>query len=152
MLLHKIYKMEAAKILLKHNLRNTACRQGIINVIQKAKRALSEQEIKQSLSKKHDRTTFYRSFKTLEEKGVIHRVLLKGNETKYAIEHFCEDEDCSHVGNGEHMHFVCEKCDKVECLQNNFLFNPTLPEGYSITHKEFLITGICSTCQCVNNI
>lgn len=139
--------MKPVDILLRHNLRCTPCREGIIVAIQREERALSEQEIKNSLAQEYDRTTFYRSFKTLEEKGVMHKIVLKNQETRYALEHFCDDEICAHTNEGEHVHFVCELCEKVECFEGEASFEPKLPVGYHIGHKEILVEGICANCN-----
>ncbi|NLF42620.1 MAG: hypothetical protein GX587_07990 [Bacteroidales bacterium] len=57
--------MKALEILNNHNLKRTSCREGIIEVVMEAKQALSENEIRERLIGNYDRTTFYRSFKTL---------------------------------------------------------------------------------------
>ena len=63
--------MKPIEILNKHNLKRTSCREGIIQVIINANSALSENEIRERLEGTYDRTTFYRSFKTLEEYNIF---------------------------------------------------------------------------------
>jgi Fur family ferric uptake transcriptional regulator len=75
-----------AEILNNHNLKRTSCREGIIEVIMTAKQALSENEIRERLVGIYDRTTFYRSFKTLEEHNIIHKIVLDNQLVKYALD------------------------------------------------------------------
>ena len=67
--------MEPIDILNNHNLKRTSCREGILEVVMAANQALSENEIKEQLAGNYDRTTFYRSFKTLEEHRIIHKIV-----------------------------------------------------------------------------
>ena len=68
--------MDAEQILKLHNLKNTGCRKFIISELLNNDSALSENEIKKALPDLFDRVTFYRSLKTLEEKSIIHRIVL----------------------------------------------------------------------------
>lgn len=54
--------MKPIDILTKHSLMCTSCREGIIQTMPEANKALSETEIRERLSGNYDRTTFYRSF------------------------------------------------------------------------------------------
>ncbi|MFW6290648.1 MAG: hypothetical protein ACOC0R_06735 [Mariniphaga sp.] len=68
--------MEPDKILHQHNLKRTGCREGIIEVLAAAEHPLSESEIRESLNENFDRTTFYRSFKTLLENKILHKIVV----------------------------------------------------------------------------
>ncbi len=68
--------MKALDVLYSHNLKRTSCREGIIEVLMAANEALSEIEIREQLAGNYDRTTFYRSFKTLEENKILHRIVV----------------------------------------------------------------------------
>ena len=78
--------MKAVDILNHHNLKRTSCREGIIEVVMAAKQALSENEIRERLAGNYDRTTFYRSFKTLEEHKIIHKIVVDNQLVKYALD------------------------------------------------------------------
>src|SRR6056297_2195540 len=103
--------MEAVKILSGHNLRRTSCREGIIEVIMTAGKALSENEIRERLNGNYDRTTFYRSFKTLEENKIIHKIVVDNQLVKYAL-------DNSITRKKDHVHFYCNDCNTVQCLES----------------------------------
>lgn len=132
--------MKPVKILSDHNLKRTSCREGIIKIIMSAENALSENEIRERLTGNYDRTTFYRSFKTLEENKIIHKIIVDNQLIKYA-----PDNSITHKK--EHAHFYCNKCNAVQCL-NSIPFKKTqLPEGYSEIRTEVIIKGVCKTCN-----
>lgn len=132
--------MDAEKILKLHNLKNTGCRKYIINELLKSESALSEYEIKQSLPDLFDRITFYRSLKTLEEKGIIHRVILHDATSKYAL-----NKDI--LNNANHAHFHCVKCDEVVCLESQIAPPVDLPKGFSLDSAQVLFEGTCPHCK-----
>ncbi|MBN1820668.1 MAG: transcriptional repressor [Prolixibacteraceae bacterium] len=132
--------MEPVEILSSFNLKRTSCREGIIEVIMNAKNALSENEIRTHLSGNYDRTTFYRSFKTLEENHIIHKIVIDNYLVKYAL-----DNSVTHKK--EHAHFYCNKCQSVQCLDDVQVEEPVLPEGYNGACTEVLIKGVCASCN-----
>ncbi len=132
--------MKPYEILAKHNLKRTSCREGIIAVIMAAQHAISENEIREQLEGNYDRTTFYRSFKTLEEHKIIHKIVVDNQVIKYAL-------DNSVTLKNEHAHFYCFKCNSVQCLESVHIEKPLLPDGYVCTETEMVIKGICNFCK-----
>ncbi len=131
-------------ILHDHNLMRTSCREGILSVIMKAGEPLSEKQIRERLEGNYDRTTFYRSFKVLQERRIIHKIVIDNQFVKYAL-----DNRVTHKSN--HAHFYCEKCDSVQCLDEVEVNTPELPEGYSAASTEFIIKGFCRHCKTVES-
>ncbi len=132
--------MKAIDILKSHNLKRTSCREGIIDVVMTAKLAMSENEIRKQLAGNYDRTTFYRSFKTLEEHKIIHKIVVDNQLVKYALDNTLTHKD-------EHAHFYCNECNTVKCMDNVPVQKYQLPDGYSDAETEVLIKGICSNCK-----
>jgi Fur family ferric uptake transcriptional regulator len=132
--------MTASEILHSHNLKRTSCREGIINTIISASNALSEVEIRKMLQGNYDRTTFYRSFKTLTESGIIHSIVIENQPVKYAVEKDC----CEGY---EHIHFFCKKCKTVTCIETTAIAKPELPIGFIESSTEIIIKGICLNCN-----
>lgn len=132
--------MKAKDILNSHSLKRTSCREGIIDVIVHSEKALSENEIRKRLSGNYDRTTFYRSFKTLEESKIVHKIVVDNQLVKYAL-------DSSVTHKKEHAHFYCSQCDSVRCLDEVEFKTPPLPKGYSGTEIEVVIKGVCNDCN-----
>lgn len=131
--------MKALDILNNHNLKRTSCREGIIDVLISAQQALSDSEIKERLGVNYDRTTFYRSFKTLEEHKIIHKIVVDNQLVKYALGY-----SLPHIH--KHAHFYCNKCHKVKCMESVPVQKYQLPKGYSNSETEVLIKGICDNC------
>lgn len=132
--------MKPTEILHNNNLKCTGCREGIISLLLDAGEALSETEIREKLTNKYNRTTFYRSFKTLLESKIIHKIVIDSQLVKYAI-------DKSVMSKKSHAHFYCMKCNTVKCLES-IAFKPhNLPEGYTYSESEILIKGFCNNCK-----
>jgi len=132
--------MRPVDILTRHNLKRTSCREGIIEVIMSAENPLSESEIRKRLNGHYDRSTFYRSFKALEENKIIHKIVVDNQLVKYAL-------DNSITRKREHVHFYCYICHTVQCLESVPVQKTKLPDGYTEQEKEVLIKGICARCQ-----
>lgn len=131
--------MNSLEILKSYHLKRTACREGILSLIIESSEALSEEEIKQRLNGNFDRTTFYRSFKTLEDSGIIHKIIVDDQHVKYGF------SDSRNV-QMPHIHFYCKQCGKVFCMEQDFTL-PKLPVGFSTEDAEVIIKGNCKTCQ-----
>ena len=132
--------MDAEQILKLHNLKNTGCRKFIISELLNNDSALSENEIKKALPDLFDRVTFYRSLKTLEEKSIIHRIVLHDSTVKYALNNEA-------LPKGEHAHFHCIKCDAVTCLEAEVQAPVTMPKGFSVDSVGVLLEGTCPDCK-----
>lgn len=132
--------MKPIDILNSHNLKRTSCREGIIDIVMKASQALSEIEIRERLIGNYDRTTFYRSFKTLEEHKIIHKIVVDNHLVKYAL-----DNTVTHKN--KHAHFYCNECNTVKCMENIPVQKYQLPDGFSDIETEVLIKGTCAHCK-----
>lgn len=130
---------EAHEILRHHSLKCTSCRKGILTLMLEAEHALSEHEIRNRLASTYDRTTFYRSFKTLLESGIIHKIVLDSQKVLYAIAR----RDYSKG----HAHFHCNECNSVRCLKTNGLQLVELPLGYHAVESEIILHGTCNVCS-----
>ena len=132
-------KMNSIQILRQNKLKCTDCRAGILDVLMKSEVALSENDIKLALHDQFDRTTFYRSFKTLLEHELLHKVRVD-SESKYMVS--TPDETLPL----NHYHFYCVKCGKVFCI-NDAIKNPlSLPEGFKAHFTELIVKGNCAAC------
>jgi Fur family ferric uptake transcriptional regulator len=105
-----------------------------------ANQALSENEIREKLSGNYDRTTFYRSFKTLEEHGIVHKIVVDSQIVKYAPGNFITHKK-------EHPHFYCNDCHTLQCLESIPVQEIQLPDGYTELETEVIIKGICPSCK-----
>ncbi|MDR1585626.1 MAG: transcriptional repressor [Prevotellaceae bacterium] len=132
--------MKAYEVLVNHGLKRTSCREGIISVVMSSNQALSEEEIRSKLPGNYDRTTFYRSFKTLEENKIIHKIVVDNLLVKYAFGNPVPADS-------EHAHFFCVDCNTVQCLDSVHIDKPQLPEGYAYAGTDMIIKGVCNKCK-----
>ncbi|MCT4603776.1 MAG: transcriptional repressor [Marinifilum sp.] len=132
--------MNPAEILNTHKLKRTSCREGILKVVMAAGQALAENEIRERLAGNYDRTTFYRSFKTLEMHHIIHKIVVDHQLVKYALHN-------SITRKQDHAHFYCKDCDMVKCLDDIPIQKYQLPDGFSDKETEVIIKGTCPTCK-----
>lgn len=133
-------KQNTREILQKHNLVRTICRQSIIGAILDAGTAVSEEEIKGKVEGSYDRTTFYRTFKTLIENGIIHKIVVDNHLVKYALSE-PEKEDA------EHIHFYCNDCGQVKCIEGEHVPQVVLPVGFKPVQTDLIVKGLCDKCS-----
>ncbi len=136
--------MQEAKAVLQDNkLRITKNRAEVLGVFLNSDIALSNQIIEQELD--HiDRITLYRTLKTFEDKGIIHKVFDTSNKHKFAL---CVSGCSDHHHEDSHVHFECEKCENTTCLNDVKTPNINLPKGYKTSTIEVIVTGLCSNCR-----
>jgi Fur family ferric uptake transcriptional regulator len=132
--------VKATEVLLNHSLKRTGCREGIIGVILSAGHPLSEQEIKEHLGGTYDRTTFYRSFKTLEDHKIIHKIVVDEQVVRYALDNSVSNKN-------EHAHFFCNTCHALLCLEEPAPALIPLPAGFTTQETEIIIKGTCAGCK-----
>lgn len=131
-------------ILKDFNLRNTKCREEVLDLFLEKNNALSNADIEDKVSKTFDRVTIYRTLKTFLSKGLIHKVLDDVGNPKYAL---CKDYCTKDQHKHQHVHFKCTQCSRTYCLENIQIPSFALPKGYSFVESNLLITGICIDCN-----
>ncbi len=121
--------------------RNTIAKTKIQELIILSPIALSHSEIHKYLEGLCDRVTIYRVLDRLLEEGVIHKIVDVDGVIKYAGCHSCSTEH-SH----NHIHFSCQKCMSVTCLEN---VEPSfkLPKNYKVSEMNFTLSGLCPQCS-----
>ena len=137
--------VKKTQALLKENgLRKTIIREEVLGLFLKHPTALSHGEIEEQFDGRFDRVTIYRTLKSFEEKGLIHRVIDDGAVVKYAA---CSTGCSEHSHQDDHVHFKCVECRQTVCLHDVPVQGFNLPRGYTATEYQLLITGICEDCN-----
>lgn len=111
----------------RHDLRITTIRKALIGHFAAASRPLSYNDLKDSLSM--DKATFYRNMDRFEAAGIVRRIESDGRQWHFEL------------ANVPHPHFVCERCHRIECLQE---LPFSAPAGYRIASVVY--KGTCRTC------
>lgn len=135
-------QLNSVELLQFYNLRVTNCRKAVVELLQKATHAIGQPDLEKRLPQ-FDRVTLYRTLDTFEQKGIIHALRDIPGTAMYAL---CED--CTeHHHYDNHIHFECEVCHAVSCLDQVFVPNINLPKGYTLKTVRFLVSGVCNRCQ-----
>jgi Fur family ferric uptake transcriptional regulator len=129
-------------LLKKHGLRVTQTRLEVLNLFLSEKVAVSNQDIESQLPGL-DRITLYRTLKSFENKGVIHKAV-DGTETpKFALCH----EECTEASHHHHhVHFHCEKCENTFCVDTIQIPTIRSPKGYEVHSTDVILNGLCEKC------
>jgi Fur family ferric uptake transcriptional regulator len=127
----------------EHDLRNTSCREDVLDVLTRYKTALSHGEIERELDSRFDRVTIYRTLKTFVDKGIIHKVLDEEG-LRYAI---CKEACSGPHHRHDHIHFKCNVCGLTNCIENISIPSIPLPDGYQSTETSLLMQGTCPKCK-----
>lgn len=123
--------------------RNTVAKTKILEFVKKSTGAVAHSDIQQSLKGICDRVTIYRVLDRLLNEGLVHKVVDFDGVVKYAACHNCEVTK-KHQHN--HIHFSCEKCKKVTCL-DAILPEFKLPKDYKVNSVNFTVSGYCPNCK-----
>lgn len=134
---------EKVKAILKsHNLRITNCRLDVVNFFIEKRSALSQGDLEQQF-KQYDRVTLYRTLNSFLESGILHRI---PNETGFATYGLCHDTCSPDRHSHDHIHFKCNSCGQIECLEDKTVPSVSVPKGYTIERINLIVDGICAQC------
>ncbi len=132
------------RVLQRHGLRNTNARQEVLRFFMEQEFAISHSEIEQVLGEQFDRVTLYRTLKSFEKSGLIHKVPDDRAVVKYAA---CDQACNEREHQDDHIHFKCDRCQQTVCLHQVHIDSPKLPKGYQADGFQLLVTGVCPSCQ-----
>lgn len=120
--------------------RNTPTKKKILEIFEGADEAICSSMIEEQLKGNVDRSTVYRILQAFEKDGLIHKVVDPSGKIFYAACKKCSTEEHKH----NHFHFKCQKCEKVECLDEHI----TIPklDGYFVNDFYGVINGLCQQC------
>lgn len=135
---------EFVDLLRKNKLKVTNPRLQVLEIMSGKETATSQPELEKQVGSDIDRVTLYRVLNTFEEKGIIHKILdLQGTAT-YA---FCSSSCNESRHHDEHVHFSCERCNKVYCLPEQLHPHISSPEGFLIKQIMVNAVGVCRYCR-----
>jgi Fur family ferric uptake transcriptional regulator len=126
----------------KYKLKHTPIREELLKLISESTTAIPFTEI-QSQLKSYDRVTIYRSLSTFTKKGIIHKIISDNGSVFYAFcKHECDEKGHTH----DHIHFECQNCKNVECIDIDPNLNLNL-NGYKISETQVNVRGLCPNCS-----
>ena len=137
--------MEALLDILKRNqLSVTEGRKKILELFVNSPGALAHADIEKSTDTSFDRVTVYRTLQTFVEKGIIHNIPTTDNSILYAL---CKDNCEAGHHHDNHVHFVCDVCNKTICLDDVTVPTVKLPKGFTPEQAEMVVKGVCADCK-----
>lgn len=134
--------MNYTELLKSRQLSLTQSRILLLEILSEAKFPLSGKEIERMMKGQCDRATIYRNLNAFLVKGIIQRIL-SDDALKFKMNADGEE----HGKDFDHIHFQCNKCHKVICMEDLLVKDYELPEGFSKIENQFLVVGICKNCN-----
>ena len=132
--------------LINKKIKPTAMRLVVLDFLLQQTSALSLTDIELKMDRT-DRVTLYRTIRTFEEHGLVHRIEDGSGITKFAL---CQP-GCNTLGHHDlHIHFYCVKCEQTHCLPRTVIPEIHLPKAYQLQTVELVAKGICKDCS-INN-
>ena len=135
---------DRSEILKRNGLSITESRKKILELFLDSDGALAHADIEKNTDTSFDRVTVYRTLQTFVDKGIIHQIPTTDNSVLYALcKHNCEQGH--HHDN--HVHFICNVCDKTFCLDDVTVPDVKLPNGFTPAQAAMVVTGVCLDCK-----
>jgi Fur family ferric uptake transcriptional regulator len=120
--------------------RATSARVAVLRLLREAPAPLSHAEIEARLGDvAPDRVTLYRVLDWLVDSGLAHKNADAGRVFRFSAASVGE--------HGTHVHFRCELCGGVYCLDASPPIAPALPLGFTLTRMDFDLRGTCAHCS-----
>ena len=131
-------------LLKKNQLSVTGSRKKILELFINNNGALAHSDIEKKTGERFDRVTVYRTLQSFLEKGIIHTIPTSDNSIRYAL---CKDDCKEGHHHDNHVHFVCNTCNRTTCLDHVTVPDVKLPSGFRPTESQMVVKGICKECK-----
>ena len=129
----------AAELIRRAGARATPARIRVLQLLRAAPTALTHGEIEQALGEQAlDRVTLYRVLDWLVASGLAYK-----NPDACRVYRFSAASAGEHT---THVHFRCERCGGVFCLDAAPPAAPCLPDGFLLSHMDLDLRGCCARC------
>mgnify|MGYP003685125487 FL=1 len=135
-------KTSIKKLLKTKNLRVTKLRTALLEVLANLSKAVSYQEIQNSLIK-FDRITLYRTLNTFIERGILHKITFEDHQNFYAL---CGTDCTTDRHQHQHVHFQCNQCKEVSCLEAKEPIQLNI-SSHLVNEIEITASGLCQECH-----
>ena len=130
------------RVLMSHNLRITDCRKNVLQFFMDREAALSQGDLETQF-KQYDRVTLYRTLNSFLDAGILHKIPNSQGAATYGLCHeTCSPEHHNH----NHVHFKCNNCGQIKCLDDKSVPEVTVPDGYLIETVNMIVDGVCAKC------
>lgn len=133
--------MQARRMLKTAKLYCTESRLTVLEILAKADKPLSQEQIAGRSGKKHfDKVTIYRTLESLLQAGLVHKAFMEKRAWHFELAHNCTEHQC-------HPHFTCSSCGDTHCLTEISLPMAKSPhQGFVIHRQQVRLEGLCPKC------
>ena len=129
-------------LLEEHNVRPTANRIIVAGALAKAGMPMSLAELETEIDS-IDKSNIFRALVSFKDNHLVHAIEDGSNGVRYEL---CKSHDHYH-DEDLHVHFHCEICGKTFCFEDIPVPKVDVPEGYQPISTNYIIKGICPSCQ-----
>jgi Fur family transcriptional regulator, ferric uptake regulator len=129
-------------LLQQKQIRPTAMRLLVLDYLLKQAAAVSLNDL-ETYFHRADRITLYRTLKTFEEKGLVHKIDDGTGAVKYAR---CQEDCLTQEHHDLHVHFNCKVCGETFCLPTSRIPEIPLPDAFRAEEVSLLMKGVCAGC------
>lgn len=133
---------ELTEYLAAYDVKPTANRLLVLGALADASEPVSLADIETELDTV-DKASIFRVLELFAAKYLVHVIDDGSRSAKYELCH----SDPHHGHDDEHVHFVCDRCHKVMCLDDIAVPHVALPPGYGARAVNYIIKGICPKCS-----
>ncbi len=134
-------KAEIERILTGRGVKPTANRILVLNALMTVARPVCLADLELALHPM-DKASIFRALELFAEKELLHVIEDGSRSQKYE---FCPSGS-HHSVSDQHVHFYCEKCDKVYCFDDIAVPQVAVPEAFKVKSINFMLKGICPQC------
>ena len=131
-------------LLKRSSLSITDSRKKILESFFQENSALAHADIENYVGEDFDRVTIYRTLQTFVDKGIIHTIPTPDNAVLYAL---CKDSCSAGHHHDNHVHFICDNCNKTFCLEHVVVPTVHMPVGFAASQIDMVVSGICNYCN-----
>lgn len=133
----------ADKRLVQKGIKPTAMRLLVLKYLAQQSHSVSLNDIEAEMNDT-DRITVYRTLKTFQEKGLVHKIEDGTGSAKFAL---CSDECDTSCKHDLHIHFYCTSCKETYCLPKTHVPDISLPAKFQLQEINLMAKGTCEKCN-----
>lgn len=134
---------EIEDLLTSKGIKPTANRILVMRQLLKASRPISLADLEDLFGHTLDKASIFRVLELFAEKDVVHVIEDGSRSLKYEVCHGSSHHSIS----DQHVHFFCEVCKGIFCLQDIKVPILELPEGFLPHSVNHVIKGKCPKCN-----
>ena len=124
-------------------LRITQHRMDVLDWLRACGKPVTFFELNRFFSTKINRITLYRILNDLTDAGMLK--MFYGQDGHKYIEEGSPSFEGMTKEDHSHVHFQCNSCDEVFCLDNVEVKN--LPKGFNVSPAQSILIGLCERCH-----